>query len=174
MGDRDDVQEIIRLRAEVERLRAELTEAHSRLAAAMKSAERSAAMRSEAESKVERAEARLAKVVGHWSDTEARSAEAHAVYQKEAHRRGDVRHADSYDELPEPTKEWDRVLVRWVHATCAALSAQPAAQPEFDCVHELGECHGHCATCGLEVEENVTHECPPGFRAAQPEEESRG
>lgn len=50
----------------------------------------------------------------HWGDTEARSEEAHAVYQEEAHKRGDVRHPDAYAELSEPTKEWDRVLVRWV------------------------------------------------------------
>lgn len=49
-----------------------------------------------------------------WDDTEARSAEAHAVYQMEAHRRGDVRHPDAYADLSEATKEWDRVLVRWV------------------------------------------------------------
>ena len=52
-----------------------------------------------------------------WSDTEARSAEAHAVYQTEAHRRGDVRHPDAYADLSEATKEWDRVLVRWVAET---------------------------------------------------------
>jgi hypothetical protein len=58
--------------------------------------------------------ARVEKVLVHWQDVEARSAEAHAVYQQEAHRRGDVRHPDAYADLSEPTKEWDRVLVRWV------------------------------------------------------------
>lgn len=52
-----------------------------------------------------------------WDDTEARSAEAHAVYQQEAHRRGDVRHPDAYEDLSDATKEWDRVLVRWVAST---------------------------------------------------------
>lgn len=47
-------------------------------------------------------------------DVEALSARLHDVYQKEAHRRGDVRHADAYDDLPEDTKEWDRVLARWI------------------------------------------------------------
>ncbi len=42
------------------------------------------------------------------------SARLHEIYQKEAHRRGDVRHADNYKELPELTKEWDRVLARWI------------------------------------------------------------
>jgi hypothetical protein len=50
------------------------------------------------------------------SDVESLSARFHDIYQKEAHRRGDVRHADSYDELSEDTKEWDRVLARWVLA----------------------------------------------------------
>ena len=45
---------------------------------------------------------------------EQRSAEAIAAYQVEAHRRGDAHHADNYDDLKESTKEWDRVLVRWV------------------------------------------------------------
>ena len=45
---------------------------------------------------------------------EVLSARFHAIYQKEAHRRGDVRHQDRYEDLPEPTKEWDRVLARWV------------------------------------------------------------
>jgi hypothetical protein len=49
-------------------------------------------------------------------DLEALSARLHEVYQKEAHRRGDVRHADAYADLPEATKEWDRVLARWVLA----------------------------------------------------------
>lgn len=47
-------------------------------------------------------------------DIEALSARLHEVYQKEAHRRGDVRHADAYEDLPDLTKEWDRVLARWV------------------------------------------------------------
>jgi hypothetical protein len=47
-------------------------------------------------------------------DLEALSARLHDIYQVEAHRRGDVRHADRYEDLPEPTKEWDRVLARWI------------------------------------------------------------
>jgi len=57
-----------------------------------------------------------------WDDTEARSAEAHDVYQQEAHLRGDVRHADAYEDLSEDTKEWDRVLVRWVATAIRALA----------------------------------------------------
>jgi len=41
------------------------------------------------------------------------AADAYAAYQREAHRRGDVRHADNYDDLPDATKELDRVLCRW-------------------------------------------------------------
>jgi hypothetical protein len=47
-------------------------------------------------------------------DLEALSARLHEVYQKEAHRRGDVRHAEAYADLSEDTKEWDRVLARWI------------------------------------------------------------
>lgn len=47
-------------------------------------------------------------------DLESLSARLHDIYQAEAHRRGDIRHADRYDDLAEPTKEWDRVLARWV------------------------------------------------------------
>lgn len=65
-----------------------------------------------------------------WDDTEARSAEAHAVYQQEAHRRGDVRHHDDYAQLPEATKEWDRVLVRWVAAAIRALSEKEEGDGE--------------------------------------------
>lgn len=49
-------------------------------------------------------------------DEEALSARFHDIYQKEAHRRGDVRHADAYEDLSDATKEWDRVLARWVVA----------------------------------------------------------
>lgn len=47
-------------------------------------------------------------------ELEALSARLHDIYQLEAHRRGDVRHADRYEDLSEPTKEWDRVLARWI------------------------------------------------------------
>jgi hypothetical protein len=49
-------------------------------------------------------------------ELEVLSARLHEIYQKEAHRRGDVRHADAYEDLPEATKEWDRVLARWILA----------------------------------------------------------
>ncbi len=42
-----------------------------------------------------------------------------------------------------------------------------AKRREFDCAHESGECLGHCPTCGLEFEEGVSHECPPGFTTAK-------
>jgi len=47
-------------------------------------------------------------------DLESLSARLHEVYQKEAHRRGDVRHHDADDDLSEEVKEWDRVLARWI------------------------------------------------------------
>lgn len=54
--------------------------------------------------------------------------------------------------------------------SAALAPAQPEVTPDFDCAHEPGECLGHCRVCGLEFEEGCTHECPPGFRTAQPEE----
>ena len=55
---------------------------------------------------------------------ETMSAHAHDAYQAEAHRRGDVRHADKYDDLSEPTKEWDRVLCRWAAREIRALKSK--------------------------------------------------
>lgn len=60
-------------------------------------------------------------------DGEEAAARLHAVYQKEAHRRGDVRHPDDYNDLSEATKEWDRVLAKFcvaeIHAVAAAIKA---------------------------------------------------
>jgi hypothetical protein len=47
-------------------------------------------------------------------DREQLAARLHDVYQKEAHRRGDVRHADRYEDLSEVTKGWDRALADWI------------------------------------------------------------
>lgn len=38
----------------------------------------------------------------------------HGVYQQEAKRQGDVRHHDTYAELPENIKEFDRVLAIFI------------------------------------------------------------
>jgi histidine triad (HIT) family protein len=59
---------------------------------------------------------------------EAISAKLHEIYQAEAHRRGDVRHADAYDDLSEAVKEWDRVLARWILAHWT---------PRFDSTNEV-------------------------------------
>lgn len=40
----------------------------------------------------------------------------HLIYQEEASRQGDVRHADSYEALPDNIKEFDRVLARFILA----------------------------------------------------------
>lgn len=42
------------------------------------------------------------------------SAKFREIYQIEAKRQGDVRHHDSYDDLTENIKEFDRVLARYV------------------------------------------------------------
>ena len=89
----------------------------------------------EMKSRAESAEASLAELrkriealTGYWKHIEERSEEAHAVYQKEAHRRGDVRHDDDYAKLSESTKEWDRVLVRWMNDRVRLfLLPEPAA-----------------------------------------------
>jgi len=54
------------------------------------------------------------------------AAEFHEVYQVEAKRQGDVRHADAYADLSENIKEFDRVLARH------ALDALEAAEQRTD------------------------------------------
>lgn len=54
-------------------------------------------------------------------DVERLAAELHAVYQHEARRQAEagedeVRHPDDYASLPEHTKEYDRVLARFILA----------------------------------------------------------
>ncbi len=112
-------------RAEVERLRAEQTCIDIWLRRREPVTHESATLRSVQEY-VERAEAELKAVVVYWSDIEARSADAHEVYQREAHRTGDVRHPDAYADLSETAKNYDRVLIRWVcEATIAAAKEKP-------------------------------------------------
>jgi hypothetical protein len=50
---------------------------------------------------------------------EALARQLHEIYQAEARRQGDVRHQDSYDELPDNVKEFDRVLARFIQALIA-------------------------------------------------------
>lgn len=45
---------------------------------------------------------------------EVLSAKLHGVYMKEARRQDDVRHVDAYEDLKESTKEYDRVLARFI------------------------------------------------------------
>lgn len=47
-------------------------------------------------------------------EIEELSAKLHSLYQKEAKRQGDVRHHDDYAALRENTKEFDRVLARYI------------------------------------------------------------
>ena len=75
------------------------------------------AIRKEAErAAYQRGAEAMRKAAAEWftGDIERAAARAHEAYQREAHRRGDVRHADAYSDLPDATKEWDRVLCRWV------------------------------------------------------------
>jgi hypothetical protein len=45
---------------------------------------------------------------------EALSAKFHSIYQAEARRQGNLRHHDDYTQLSEATKDYDRVLARFV------------------------------------------------------------
>jgi hypothetical protein len=56
--------------------------------------------------------------------TEELAAKFHEIYQQEAKRQGDVRHKDSYDELPENIKEFDRVLACYVERLIAEAQAE--------------------------------------------------
>lgn len=47
-------------------------------------------------------------------EVESLSAILHEIYMKEAERQGDVRHDWDYSKLKESTKEYDRVLARYI------------------------------------------------------------
>lgn len=49
-----------------------------------------------------------------WERIEELSAILHSIYMKEATRQGDVRHDYDYSKLRESTKEYDRVLARYI------------------------------------------------------------
>jgi hypothetical protein len=59
---------------------------------------------------------------------EALSAQLHDIYQQEAKRQGDVRHHDAYSALKESTKEFDRVLARFIvkHASIESVTTMLA------------------------------------------------
>jgi hypothetical protein len=60
-------------------------------------------------------------------DLESLAADFHRIYQAEAKRQGDVRHADNYEDLPENVKDFDRALARHVLLNFGA--AEPLSQP---------------------------------------------
>jgi len=62
----------------------------------------------------------------------------HEIYQKEARRQGDIRHADRYEDLPENVKEFDRVLARYVLQNFQ-LKAEVKAKKESNAVWKLWE-----------------------------------
>jgi hypothetical protein len=65
---------------------------------------------------------------------EALSAQLHAIYQREAHRQGDVRHPTAYADLREATKEYDRVLARFLlkHVPPGIVISRMLADPLTD------------------------------------------
>ena len=54
------------------------------------------------------------------------SAKLHEIYMKEAGRQGDVRHELDYSKLKESTKEYDRVLARFILAELSLKSSEIA------------------------------------------------
>ena len=60
-------------------------------------------------------------------DVERLAAKFHEIYQAEARRQGDVRHAERYEDLLENVKEFDRVLARYVLAELSTLKQRIAA-----------------------------------------------
>ena len=47
-------------------------------------------------------------------EIEELSSKLHDVYMEESRKQGDVRHHDDYYKLKESTKEYDRVLARYI------------------------------------------------------------
>lgn len=76
----------------------------------------------------------------------------HDIYQLEAKRQSDlgidkVRHPDNYDDLPERTKEYDRVLARYVLSEISSLKEKLAEAGKIQDHHLklLSELNGECA-----------------------------
>lgn len=73
---------------------------------------------------------------------EVLSSKLHNIYQKEARRQGDVRHTDVYADLKENTKEFDRVLARFIikHVRSNVLRDHTAQQILNNMINDsLGE-----------------------------------
>jgi hypothetical protein len=65
------------------------------------------------------------------------AAKFHDIYQQEAKRQGDVRHADVYENLPEKTKEFDRALARFVIGNIAMACDSEGYIHRSEIVHAL-------------------------------------
>ena len=73
------------------------------------------------------------------SAVEELAAQLHDIYQTEAHRQGDVRHADEYASLSDDIKEFDRVMARFI------LAREQRHAEELDRLRKLAPL---CADCG--------------------------
>ena len=73
------------------------------------------------------------------SAVEELAAQLHDIYQAEAHRQGDVRHADEYASLSDDIKEFDRVMARFI------LAREQRHAEELDRLRKLAPL---CADCG--------------------------
>ena len=83
---------------------------------------------------------------------ESLAAKFHDIYQREAKRQGDVRHKDSYADLPENIKEFDRVLARYVATEFQRIKDEALEEAAKECESWGDQC---CGGSGQEI-------CPSG------------
>ena len=74
------------------------------------------------------------------SAVEELAAQLHDIYQAEAHRQGDVRHADEYASLSDDIKEFDRVMARFI------LAREQCHAKELDRLRRLAPLCDKCSS----------------------------
>lgn len=94
----------------------------------------------------------VSKVQDDWEDLELLSAKLHEIYQIESKRQGDCRHPDDYNALSENTKEYDRVLARFIKSLLAKAKETPMGIDDWK-LH--GEKYGYWKY----FEEQIAQEC---------------
>ncbi len=88
-------------------------------------------------------------------EIEVLAAQFHRIYQEEAKRQGDVRHKDSYDDLPENIKDFDRVLARHVLAHFRPLPKEGGMNSQEKAERKLIALAGSHLQDALDVFEGV-------------------
>ena len=87
-------------------------------------------------------------------EVEKLAATFHEIYQREARRQGDVRHADKYEDLPENIKEFDRVLARYVLQNFQPNKEEIFVRHIENHLKEMGiEGKIVCKICGKDIDE---------------------